>query len=330
MKLSILLSFFNEEDLILESIDRFDQVAKKLRKTGLKEVEVIIIDDASTDRSWQKLQTFEPKNLEIKAFKTAVNIGVTDSFILALQKSTGNYLVYMDCDLQDPPELIIDLLTKIIAENLDVVHTRRVRRMGEGYFKRSITWLGYRVIRYISESKIPADCGDFKLFNSKIKDRILSFDERLIFLRHIFSLVGGRQGFVDYIRDGRADGAGKSKMAMMSNKVLDYWFFRALGSTGTNSLKLILIFGSILIALSIFSVMIIVAMKYLNFLVPGTASIIIVSLVLGALNIFFLGLASIYIGIIAHETKKRPRFFLEDEAELKLKDGDPPKSKNSK
>lgn len=319
MKLSILLSFFNEEDILIKSLERFDNVGIELKKIGVRETEIILIDDASTDDSWTKLQDFTPSHTQISAFRAAANIGVTDSFILALHKSSGDYYVYMDCDLQDPPELIFDILNKCIQENLDVVHTRRIRRLGEGYIKRLITWFGYRFIQYISDSNIPPDCGDFKLFNKKIKNRILGFDERLIYLRHIFSLVGGRQGFVDYVRDARVDGAESSKMQIMSSKVLDYWFFRALGSTGTNSLKLILLFGTILIAFSIISVMIIFAMKYMNFLVPGTASIIIVTLVMGAFNIFFLGLAAIYIGIIAHETKHRPRFFLEESIELKQK-----------
>lgn len=320
MKFAVLLSLFNEQDIIEEMIARFDGVSEALIQTGISSVEICIVDDASTDNSWNVLCAAQTKFANLRCIKTASNVGVTDCFFLALSETEADIYVYMDSDLQDPPELLPEMLRRMIERSCEVLHTRRLKREGENYFKLAITDFGYKFINHASGSKIPKNCGDFKMFTAKVRKKILSFPERVVYLRHIFSIIGGTQDFFDYVRKSRIDGSANSKMKIFSNKVLDYWFYRAFGSAGVNSLKMTLFLALVLGALSIIAVLIVVTMKLQGALVPGSAGPMLAVFVMGSMNLMFTGLIAIFVSVITQEIKHRPRYFIDEEVKIQPKD----------
>lgn len=313
MDISIIISYYNERNILLNTLARLDQVAANLRVDLVENVRVYVVDDASTDDSWDLLSGYLPVNYRLVGFRVGTNIGVTDSFLLALEKAEGDYFVYLDSDLQDPPELIEGLLRHALDNSLDVVHTRRSKRHGESWYKMLITYLGYRFVRLVSNADIPSDCGDFKLFSNVIRERLLSFTERVVYLRHLFYLVGGRQGFLDYERDERADGAQNTKMRLLSSKVLDYWFFRALGSTGANSLKLVVFVGASFLFFTMLASIAVMLMKWSGVLVSGSAGPMLATFLMGSINLFMLGIVGIFVSLNSQESKHRPRYFVDEE-----------------
>ena len=310
---SIVLSFYNEETIIQELLSRLRKVLNELiLSKNIKSYELVFVNDCSTDKSEEILMA-EINSGDIVLINMSRNFGVSECVLAGMEHSKGDVVIYMDADLQDPPELI----PKLIEEwknniDVDVVYTTRTRRDGEHWIKLLLTKFGYRFINFISNIELPVDSGDFKLLSRRIVDILLTMKEDKPYIRGIISWIGFKQSQVFYERSERYDGRKNSKMPVLSKKVIYYWLDTALISFSDAPLKTVLFIGLAISVISILYIIIVVFQKILGLSVPGWAAIMSAILFLGGMQMMMLGFIGIYIGSIFRESKHRPRFIIKD------------------
>ena len=201
MLISVILSFRNEESCLEELITRLQRTLQPL--SG--DYELIFINDASTDRSPSILQAERQKDPRIKIINMSRRFGNSQCIMAGVQYSRGGVVVYMDADLQDPPELIPEMFAKF-QEGYDVVYTTRLSRDGESKLKMMATKIAYRILRYTSRINLPVDSGDFKLLSRRVVDKINQLNEKDPLIKALVSWVGFNQAQVFYHRDKRFAG----------------------------------------------------------------------------------------------------------------------------
>jgi polyisoprenyl-phosphate glycosyltransferase len=199
--ISVVLSFRNEAPLIPELIAR---VTAALAQTGCTH-ELIFVNDASTDQSLDILTTHAAGDPRIKVITMSRRFGPSECVLAGLRYATGDAAVFMDTDLQDPPELLPTLITRW-QQGSDVVHTVRTARAGESAVKMALTKMAYRLIRAISDIDLRVEAGDYKLLSRRAIDAVLTCGETDPYLRGLAAWVGFRQEFVAYERHPRAAG----------------------------------------------------------------------------------------------------------------------------
>ena len=199
--LSLVFSFYNEEKNLNKLIDRISTVITKLENW---DYELIFVNDDSNDNS-EKILIEKQKSHPIKIVNMSRRFGVGPCVLAGLELTKGNAVIYMDSDLQDPPEIIPQLIEKF-EKGADVVHTKRTERLGESKFKMLLTKIAYRVINKTSNIPLPVDCGDFKLLSRRAVDYINSLKEYNPYIRGLTVWVGFKQDFIDYVRESRSSG----------------------------------------------------------------------------------------------------------------------------
>ena len=209
MKLSFVFSFRNEAENIPELVSRVDAVCSQLR---LKSYEMIFVNDQSTDDSVAVLSKLQ-KNFPITLINMTRNFGTAPCVLAGMKEATGDAVVYMDSDLQDPPELV-EYMFRLFLDGADVVHTKRLSRQGEGFLKLCITGIAYKIINFVSEIEIPVNSGDFKLLSRAAVQDVLMLTEDDPFMRGLSVWVGRKQEFVHYDRNPR--NAGNTKFPLLS------------------------------------------------------------------------------------------------------------------
>lgn len=200
--MSIVLSFRNEADNIPTLVARLDAA---LTGDGAS-YEFVFVNDASTDASLSILLKERERNPRVKILNMSRRFGVVECVLAGLAASTGDAVVYMDADLQDPPEVIPELLARWRA-GADVVHTVRTKRRGESALKMWATRQAYRMIQYGSSIELAVEAGDFKLLSRKATDHLLMVKESDPYLRGLVVWLGFNQAFVPYVRDARHAGS---------------------------------------------------------------------------------------------------------------------------
>ena len=198
---SVVFSFRNERDNIPTLIKRCDAA---LTSAGV-DYELLFVNDASTDGSVETLLQERQRNRRVKIVNMARRFGVAECMRAGMAAATGEAVIYMDADLQDPPEVIPQLIERWRG-GADVVHTVRTRRHGESALKMSLTRLAYRVIHSASSIELPIDAGDFKLLSRKAVDHLLALRETDPYIRGLTVWIGLNQAFVPYERDARHAG----------------------------------------------------------------------------------------------------------------------------
>jgi glycosyltransferase involved in cell wall biosynthesis len=310
---SVVLSFYNESAVIPELIRRLRAVFSLLVERGWVDTyELIFVNDNSTDNSLELLKN-ELSNGDIVIINMSRNFGVSECVVAGMNYAIGDAVIYMDSDLQDPPEVIVNMLESWRNNpDADVVYTTRRSRADEHWMKMLITKIGYRFINAISEIELKVDSGDFKLLSRRVVKHLINLKEDRPYMRGLVSWVGFKQVQVYYDRDGRFDGSNNTKMRVLSKKVIYYWLDRALISFSDAPLKLMLFFGLGLSFISLLYILVVIAQKFLNLSVPGWAAIMSSILFLGGIQIMMLGFIGLYIGSIFKETKKRPLYIIKD------------------
>jgi len=313
VKVSVVLSFYNEENVIPELLLRMRKVFSDLiLKDTIGSYELIFVNDNSTDNS-EKMLRAEMSKGDIILINMTRNFGVSECVMAGISQSKGDAVIYMDADLQDPPELIPELISKWQEDaEVGVVFTTRRKRAGENAFKMWFTKLGYRVINFISEINLPADSGDFKLLSRQVVDRLLELKEDKPYMRGLVSWVGYKQVQVFYDREARFDGRQNSKMPVLSRKVLYYWLDRALISFSDAPLKAILLLGLIVSCASLSYIGVIIIQKIMGWYVPGWPAIMSAILLSGGIQMMMLGFVGLYVGAIFRETKGRPQYLIKE------------------
>lgn len=305
MKLiSFVFSFKNEEKNLKELVDRVD---KTIKKVGSYKYELIFVNDNSNDSSENILEDLQ-KSYPITIINMSRTFGVGPCVLAGFKHTTGDCVIYMDSDLQDPPEIVEEML-KEYEKGSDVVHTVRANRLGESKLKLIITKIAYKIINFLSDIKLPTEAGDYKLISKRALDKILEQNEFRSYIRGLSVWVGFKQSFVKYIRDPR--GAGETKFPLFSAGPVTQ-FINGVTAYSLKPLYAGIILGLISLLFSFCLILYTLYMKITNISVPGTASIIITISFFSGIILFTLGVVSIYIARIFEEVRGRDSYIIKN------------------
>ena len=273
---------------------------------------MVFVNDASRDGS-ERLLRSEFLAGDIVLVNMSRNFGASECMIAGLAHASGDAIIYMDADLQDPPEVIGDMVEPWRNDpKTEVVFTTRTKREGEHWLKMLITHVGYRIINAISDIELHPDSRDFKLLSRRAVAQLIELREDKPYMRRLVSWIGFKQPQVFYEREARFDGAENIKMRLLSRKVIYYWLDRALISFSDSPLKLILALGFLMSFLSTFYIVIVVIQKILNLSVPGWAALMSSMLFLSGVQMMMLGFIGLYVGAIFREAKRRPQYIVKE------------------
>lgn len=304
-RISIVVPIFNEEETVTELVRRMDDVIGSNHVSN-HSFEVIFVDDGSTDNSTLNLKECINNRVPYRIIILSRNFGHQNAVMAGIEASKGDAVVVMDGDLQDPPELLIDMIAEWLA-GFDIVHTVRRIRKGESFAKKITASLFYKCLNFLSDTKIPLNSADFKLLDRQVVDELIKLPEQSLYLRGLVSWIGFRQTYVEYDRDPRYAGTRKYTLKKMLRLAGDAVF-------GFSDKPLYLIakagvFGTLLSAL-----------LFLYFcwgwivdrdgMALGWMSIVTVVLALGSFQILALGIIGLYVGKIYRQTLMRPRYVI--------------------
>lgn len=302
--LDIVVPCFNEEAVIGQTHQRLAQVAGSI--TGVRTT-VIYVDDGSRDGTLVKLRAIAAGDPHVRIVALSRNFGHQYALTAGLDASTGDAVAVIDADLQDPPEVIPEMVARWRA-GADVVYGVRATRQGETAFKRGTAHLFYRLLQTLGNADIPADVGDFRLLDRRVVDTLRDMPERDRFLRGLVVWAGFRHEGVSYERLPRAAGQTKFPFARMFSFALDGIF-----SFSTVPLRLASYFGFFVSALSMAGIVFAFYIKLFTVgVVPGWAAQWIGTLFLGGVQLLSLGVIGEYVGRIYGEVKRRPLYVVKE------------------
>ncbi len=305
MKLiSFVFSFKNEEKNLEELVKRVDNAVKKLSNY---DYELIFVNDDSDDNS-EKLLLNLQKNFSITLINMSRTFGVGPCVLAGFKHAKGDCVVYMDSDLQDPPEIIVKLIEEY-EKGAEIVHTVRSKRLGESKFKLFITKIAYKIINFLSDINLPTEAGDFKLISKKALTKILEQKEFRPYIRGLSVWVGFKQAYVEYVRDARNEG--NTKFPLFSAGPVTQ-FISGVTAYSLKPLYFGIILGMFSIIFSMILIFYALYMKFTNIAVPGTAGIIITVSFFSGIILLTLGITGIYIARIFEEVRGRDSYIIKD------------------
>ena len=301
--LSVVVPAYKEEDNVARVYERLSAV---LDGIGL-EWELIFSVDPSPDRTEELVLALNERDPRVKMLRFSRRFGQPMATLAGLDASRGDAVVVIDCDLQDPPELIGEFVAQWHA-GFDVVYGQRRTRAGETLPKRLVAWTGYKVINRIAEVEIPANTGDFRLMSRRVVDNVVALKEHHGFLRGLVGLVGFSQTSVPYDRDPRAGGDSKYNQVFGSLAI----GINGLVGFSRYPLQLISIIG---VAFSVIAF--VVALVYLGLKLGGVSfpignpTVVVAVAFFSGIQLLSLGIMGEYVGRIYDETRQRPKFIIE-------------------
>lgn len=321
--LSVVIPCFNEEPVLRAAHERLTQAISAIEDF---EHELIFVDDGSRDRTFEilaELQTHDPRT---RALKLSRNFGHQIAVTAGLEAAKGEVIVVIDADLQDPPEVISEMV-KLWRQGNHVVYGSRTTRAGESRFKLMTAKAFYRIINRFSDTSIPVDTGDFRLMDRRVVDVLLAMPERGRFLRGMVSWVGFRQVPLPYEREARYAGRTKYSLLRMIRFAMDGIF-----SFSVLPLRLAALTGLVAIWLALAGIVMAVVVRLLGLydlrLGRGWASLFVAVLFMGGVQLLTLGVMGEYLGRIYTEVKRRPLYAVE--ARLGFAAGDEHSSEHDK
>ena len=299
VEISIIVPCYNEEQG-LEIL--FERLLRILDRLSLS-YEVICVDDGSRDQTLEYLIDYHNRYPEIKVISLSRNFGKDIALTAGLENAQGKAIIPIDADLQDPPELIEQLVAKW-REGYDVVSGKRRSRQGESWVKKTTANAFYRIISRISSVPIPRDTGDFRLLDRRVVEAIKTMPERTRFMKGLFAWVGFKQTYVLYDRPNRIQGTTKWNYWKLWNFALD-----GITSFSLVPLKVWSYLGVVLSLLAFtYGSFLIIRTIILGIDVPGYASLMVTILFIGGVQLITLGILGEYLGRIYEETKQRPLY----------------------
>ena len=310
--ISVVFSFFNEEQVLPELIQRCRAVLERL--IAAEEIggyELIFVNDASTDRSEEVVRDEMQRRSEVRLINMSRNFGVSPCVLAGMFYAQGDAVIYMDADLQDPPEVIPDLVQTWKSDGqIDVVHTVRRSRAGETRIKLAVTRLGYWVLRAVSTIDLPLEAGDFKLLSRRAVNLVTQFREKRPFLRGLVCWIGFKQAKVYYDRQPRF--SGKTKFHVLGTKVIRNFIDSAVVSFSDVPLKLSTALGLFFSAAAFAYLILLVVGWWRGGDVPAWSATLVAVLFLGGVQLVSVGILGTYIASIFLESKGRPNFIIRD------------------
>ncbi|QUM76621.1 glycosyltransferase family 2 protein [Moritella sp. 24] len=302
--LSIVVPFFNEDEVLTECHQRVIAVLDNLSAP----CEVIYVDDGSSDKSWSQVITFSATNHTIRSIKLSRNFGKEAAMTAGMANTTGKAVIILDADLQDPPELIPQMIYEW-EKGYDVVNMQRKERHGENWLKRSTAHLFYKVINRLADIEMPQNVGDFRLLDRKVVDVINNLPERNRFMKGLLSWPGFNTCTLQFDRDARQAGITKWNYSKLVHLA-----FEGITSFSIRPLRIATAAGLVTSIISVLMAIILVS-KTLFFGDPvaGYPSMMTVMLLLGGIQLLSIGLMGEYVGRLFIESKQRPNFIVMNE-----------------
>jgi len=303
-KVTLVIPMYYEEKVANECYKRVKENLEKLENYNY---EIIFVNDGSKDKTLSILEEIAAKDKNVKVLSFSRNFGHQAAVTAGLQYVTGDAIVIMDADLQDPPELIPDML-KLWEQGNEVIYGKRKSREGESAFKLLTAKMFYKTLNALSDVEIPKDTGDFRLVDRKVVDTVNSLPEHNKFLRGLFSWVGYKQIPFEYERKERFAGTTKYPLKKMLKLASD-----GIIGFSMKPLKLVGILGmlSILSSIIILIVAIVLHANHSTSLVPGWSSLMVVITFLSGVILLSIWIMSEYIGRIYDEAKQRPQYIVD-------------------
>ncbi|NLC43154.1 MAG: glycosyltransferase family 2 protein [Clostridiales bacterium] len=300
---SILIPMYNEEEVIEETYHRLKNVMDKIGES----YELVFVNDGSKDRSAQIISDLAKTDENIRLIDFSRNFGHQIAVTAGLDYVQGEAIVIIDADLQDPPEVIPQMLEKW-REGYDVVYGKRLKRQGETAFKKASAHVYYRVLGALTDGNIPRDTGDFRLINRKVCEAIKELPEKNRFLRGMVNWVGFNQIAVEYVRDERWAGETKYPLKKMLKFAADGIF-----SFTYKPLKLATYIGLFLSVIGFLYLLVVLFQRlFTDTALTGWASLMAVTLVFHGITLVILGIVGEYIGRIYEEVKGRPLYIVKE------------------
>ena len=300
---SIVLPVFNEEATLPELVRRLEELLGRLDGPS----EVILVDDGSSDSSYVLMLAAREADERFKVLRLSRNFGHQVAITAGIDVAAGDAVIVMDADLQDPPEVVVEL-TERWREGYDVVYGVREERAGDSRFKKATASGFYRVFRRMSEVDVPLDAGDFRLVDRRALEAFKTMRESNRYVRGMFGWIGFRQGEVSFQRDERYAGETKYPLTKMIRFATD-----GIVSFSSAPLRLALNVGFVVSALSFLLGIVFLASKLAGlYSVPGLASVAVLVAFLGGIQLLVLGVMGEYIARIHDEVKGRPLYLVRD------------------
>ena len=311
-KISVVVPMYYEEEVAKECYTRLKNVLEKIENYNY---EIIFINDGSKDKTLEILKEVAKENKNVKIISFSRNFGHQCAVTAGLRYVTGDAIVIIDADLQDPPELIPEMI-KLWEEGNEVIYGKRKSREGESRFKLLTASMFYKTLNALSDVEIPKDTGDFRLVDRKVVEVINSLPEHNKFLRGLFSWVGFKQKAYEYERKERYAGKTKYPLKKMLKLAQDGIF-----SFSIKPLKIVGAMGilSVIISIILFVYAVLSYAFDWNNLVPGWTSLMVTMTFIGGMILISLWMIGEYIGRIYDETKRRPEYIIDETINIEEK-----------
>jgi len=302
--LSVVIPCYNEEAVIGETVRRLRGFCAALRDI---DVELIFVDDGSHDRTRELLKQFAVDDPRIKIIGFARNFGHQIAVTAGIDAAAGDAVALIDADLQDPPEVIHEMMVKW-RDGYDVVYGTRTERSGESALKVATARGFYRLLRRLSDVPIPLDTGDFRLMSRNVVDTLKAMPERARFVRGMVSWIGFKQVALPYKREERFAGESKYPMRKMLHFAMD-----GLLSFSTKPLQMSVAMGLACACLALLGIFYVLFLRlFTRVWVQGWAAIMIAVLFMGGVQLISVGILGEYVGRIYNEIKNRPLYVVQE------------------
>ncbi len=311
--MSIVVPVFNEEESISLFVDRVTPILRQVCETlgDTAKSEIIFIDDGSFDRTVEVISNLVVDDVSIRLIKLSRNFGKDAALAAGLAHARGDSVVPMDVDLQDPPELLPDMVREW-QNGAMVVNAVRADRSSDTWFKRKAAEAFYEFVNMLSKYPVPKNVGDFRLLDKRVVEHLNAIEERIRFNKGLVAWLGYQTAEVEYSRPAREAG-------MTKWKVWSLWNFALDGITGSSTFPLRVwsyVGGMLALIAGVYSIVILLKTLIFGVDQPGYASLMIVVLTLGGANLVALGILGEYIGRISIEVRRRPLYLIEDIKEI--------------
>ena len=303
VRYSVVIPVYNEEEVVEESYKRLKGVMDSLGEG----YELIFVNDGSRDNTPNILRELCEKDTRVKMLDFSRNFGHQIAITAGMDHSSGQAIIVIDADLQDPPEIIPKMI-EAWRNGFDVVYGKRIKRKGETAFKKITALVFYRILNKLTSVNIPLDTGDFRLIDRKVNDVMKEMKERDRYVRGLVSWIGFKQTAIEYIREERWAGETKYPLKKMLKFALD-----AIISFSYKPLKIASYLGFIL-SIGSFAYLLVVLYQKLFTMntVPGWASQTAINLFFHGITLLMLGIIGEYIGRIYEEAKNRPLYVIRE------------------
>ncbi|TVY07232.1 glycosyltransferase family 2 protein [Paenibacillus cremeus] len=302
---SVVIPMYNEEEVISETYRRLKLVMDSTQEP----YELVFVNDGSQDRTEYIVQSLCLADPRVRLLNFSRNFGHQAAISAGMDYAEGKAILVIDADLQDPPEVMLDMIDKW-KEGYEVVYGKRLKRRGEGLFKKVTAHLFYRFLKSMTHVEVPVDAGDFRLIDRKVCDATKQLREKNRYVRGLISWVGFRQASVEYVREERWAGETKYPLRKMVRFAAD-----AITSFSYKPLKLASYLGFTLSALSFLYLLTVLYQKlFTNTTIVGWTSIVAMNLFFYGIMMMILGIIGEYIGRIYDESKDRPLYIVRNQA----------------